>query len=89
MSYLGKKCYPITRCTVTVRHFGLFLSAGRSFLFPNDVQEDLEYWAETGDLDDQELHEVLCPPNSDHQLELTARSRLIVCGVGFSQNVTG
>ncbi|KAK2171090.1 hypothetical protein NP493_1104g03028 [Ridgeia piscesae] len=34
-----------------------------SFLFPNDVQEDLEYWAETGDLDDQELHEMKVQDN--------------------------
>lgn len=30
----------------------------RSFLFPTDLQLELEYWAETGEFDEDELHEV-------------------------------
>ena len=29
-----------------------------SFLFPEDLQLELEYWAETGEFDGDELHEV-------------------------------
>ena len=29
-----------------------------SFLFPSDLQIELEYWAESGEYDDEELHEV-------------------------------
>ena len=31
----------------------------RMFLFPPDLQLEMEYWAETGQFDDDELHEVL------------------------------
>jgi hypothetical protein len=30
----------------------------RAFLFPSDLQIELEYWAETGEFDEDELHEV-------------------------------
>lgn len=30
----------------------------RSFLYPTDLQLELEYWAETGEYDTDELHEV-------------------------------
>lgn len=30
----------------------------RAFLFPADLQLELEYWAETGEFDEDELHEV-------------------------------
>lgn len=35
-----------------------FFSPCRSFLFPADLQLELEYWAETGEFDEDELHEV-------------------------------
>lgn len=35
-----------------------FFSPCRSFLFPTDLQLELEYWAETGEFDEDELHEV-------------------------------
>ena len=31
----------------------------REFLFPTDLQLELEYWAETGDYDEDEIHEVI------------------------------
>ena len=31
----------------------------RAFLFPSDLQLELEYWAETGEFDEDELHEVI------------------------------
>ena len=31
----------------------------RVFLFPNDLQLELEYWAETGEYTEEELHEVI------------------------------
>ena len=30
----------------------------RAFLLPSDLQLELEYWAETGEFDEDELHEV-------------------------------
>ena len=30
----------------------------RAFLYPSDLQLELEYWAETGEYDAEELHEV-------------------------------
>jgi len=30
----------------------------RAFLFPTDLHMELEYWAETGEFDEDELHEV-------------------------------
>jgi hypothetical protein len=30
----------------------------RSFLFPNDLQLELEYWAETGEYSSEELQQV-------------------------------
>lgn len=30
----------------------------RAFLYPSDLQLELEYWAETGEYDEDELHEV-------------------------------
>jgi len=30
----------------------------REFLFPNDLQIDLEYWSESGEYTEDELHEV-------------------------------
>lgn len=34
----------------------------RAFLFPSDLHMELEYWAETGEFDEDELHEVSCLP---------------------------
>ena len=36
----------------------LFSFLYRAFLFPNDLQLELEYWAETGEYTSEELHEV-------------------------------
>jgi hypothetical protein len=30
----------------------------RAFLFPNDLEMDVEYWAETSDFTDEQLHQV-------------------------------
>ena len=34
------------------------LNISRSFLYPTDLQLDLDYWTETGEYDADELHEV-------------------------------
>ena len=40
---------------VTCKHTGLPF---RAFLYPSDLQLELEYWAETGEYSEEELHEV-------------------------------
>ena len=30
----------------------------RNFLFPTDLQLDMEFWAQTGEFEEDELHEV-------------------------------
>jgi hypothetical protein len=42
----------------TLHPINVLLFFFRNFLFPSDVQLDLEYWAESGDYDEEELHEV-------------------------------
>ena len=39
-------------------NISLYLSFGRTFLFPNDLELDVEYWAETTDLNEEQLHQV-------------------------------
>ena len=36
----------------------MLFSLYRAFLYPSDLQLELEYWAETGEYDEDELHEV-------------------------------
>ena len=38
--------------------FALILPGFRAMLLPSDLQIELEYWAETGEFDEDELHEV-------------------------------
>jgi len=43
---------------VLIKCNDLILLHHRAFLFPSDLQLELEYWAETGEYDEDELHEV-------------------------------
>jgi len=36
----------------------MFAALHRAFLYPSDLQLELEYWTETGEYDEDELHEV-------------------------------
>ena len=46
-----------------MRNYGNFLCLhSRAFLFPSDLQLELDYWAETGEFDEDELHEVIISP---------------------------
>ncbi|CAC5365950.1 unnamed protein product [Mytilus coruscus] len=49
------------RYSVATRH--------RAFLFPSDLQLELEYWAETGEFDEDELHEMKVMDNKLFSVE--------------------
>ena len=54
-------------------HFFLFI---RAFLFPCDLQLELEYWAETGEFDEDELHEV-CTQLPDQILHILFQCMIV------------
>ena len=60
--------YPVSGFVRTESGFRLSF---RAFLFPCDLHLELEYWAETGEFDEDELHEVrsaCCSPHSSVSL---------------------